>query len=71
MGLSVSEGKHSPLFAPTAVHKHSPLFAPTAVHKTSCTKQQLSVQMAIANSSYYLPTTQDGQFRISCPITSI
>jgi hypothetical protein len=71
MGLSVSEGKHSPLFAPTAVHKHSPLFAPTAVHKhsplfaptavhkTSCNIQQLSVQLPIANFSYYSPLQMD------------
>jgi hypothetical protein len=30
------------------------LFAPTGVHKTSCNIQQLSVQMAIANLSYYV-----------------
>ena len=53
--LFVSEDKHRPLFAPTAVHKHSPLFAPTAVHKTRCNIQQLSVQMPIANFSYYIP----------------
>jgi hypothetical protein len=35
--------------------KHSPLFAPTDVHKTSYNIEQLSVQMAIANLSYYLP----------------
>jgi len=40
--LSVSEGKKRPLFAPTGVHK------------TSCNIQQLSVQRAIANLSYYL-----------------
>ena len=34
---------------------HRPLFSPTAVHKTSCNIHQLSVQMAIANLSYYLP----------------
>ena len=38
--LSVSEGKHRPLFAPSDVHK------------TSCNIQQLSIQMAIANCSY-------------------
>jgi hypothetical protein len=41
--LSVSEGKHRPLFAPTDVHK------------TSCNIVQLSFQRAIANLSYYLP----------------
>ena len=41
--MSVSEGKESPLIAPTDVHK------------TSCSIQQLSVQMPIANFSYYLP----------------
>ena len=41
--LSVSEGKRRPLFAPADVHK------------TSCNIQQLSVQMAIANLSYYSP----------------
>ena len=45
--------------------KHRPLFAPTDVHKTSCNIQQLSFQRAIANFSFYLPTVQDGQFRIS------
>ena len=35
--------------------KQRSLFAPAAVHKTSCTIQQLSVQMAVANLSYYLP----------------
>ena len=41
--LSVSEGEQRSLFAPTDVHK------------TSCNIQQLSVQRAIANLSYYLP----------------
>ena len=41
--LSVSEGKNRPLLAPADIHK------------TSCNIQQLSVQMAIANLSYYLP----------------
>jgi hypothetical protein len=47
--LSVSEGKHRPLFAPTDVHK------------TSCNVQQLSVQRAIANLLF---TIQDGRFSI-------
>ena len=41
--VSVSEGKQRSLFALAAVHK------------TSCNTQQLSVQRAIANFSYYLP----------------
>jgi len=61
--LSVSEAKVRPLF---------PL---ADVHKTSCNIQQLSFQRAIANLSYYLPTLQDGQFRISdtvsCSVISI
>ena len=35
--------------------KQRPLFAATDIHKTSCNIQQLSVQTAIANLSYYLP----------------
>jgi len=46
--LSVSEGKHRPLFAPTDVHK------------TSCNTQQFSVQRAIANLSCYLPFKMAG-----------
>ena len=41
--LSVSEGKH----------RH--LFAPTDVHKKSLNIQQLSFQRAMANLRYYLP----------------
>ena len=40
--LSVSEGKERPLFTLPAVHR------------TRCNVQQLSVQMAIDNFSYYL-----------------
>jgi len=38
-----------------SIGKQRSLFTPTGVHKTSCNIQQLSVQMAIANISYYLP----------------
>jgi len=34
--------------------KQRSLFAPTDIHKTSCNIQQLSVQRAIANLSFYL-----------------
>jgi len=48
--LSVSEGKHRPLFAHTDLHK------------TSCNTQQLSVQRARVKLIF---TVQDGQFSIS------
>ena len=40
---------------PVSEGKHGPLFAPTDVHKTSCNIQQLFVQWAIDNLSFYLP----------------
>jgi len=43
------------MVCPVYLKGKRPLFAPTDVHKTSLNIQQLSVQMAIANLSYYLP----------------